>query len=488
MFLFFTVLAVLAVLPMLAAEVPPLVDYPNHLARQYILNPVPDDAHILKNYIVDWRPIPNLAMDLIVYPLAQILPIALAGKLFLILCLVAVTGGIFTLYRVVHGRLDYWPAVSFLVIYNLPLAWGFVNFYFSVGIFLFVFAGWIATQHWHSGAKLLCLNLALGFLYLCHLFGFLACIAAIGLFELRLTVLAGDFRIKTLARRSVPVLGQLCLPVLIFTAGKLFWQSDVVPLELGTWFGTLGMKASVLLSGFFFYGGLADVLPILFFVTAIAMAGLRRQLEISNTLLWPFMLFLLLALVSPHVFRGLFLDSRLAFIFICLTITAINIQIPKGFTRMAFATILIAIFSLKMGTTHRIWAAYEGKYAEFRSALNVVTPGSRMLSVHDSMSRGKLLRYDVEWWMGGIVLGPGLYPGFAFRHLPTLAVIDRGVFMPSVFTYPSAQPISSSAQHLHIDPIQPPRTITYAPLPGRPVVDAKNCFGWTGRRSSITYS
>src|SRR5512137_1861145 len=61
----FGALMALAALPVLRAEVPPLFDYPNHLARMYLLLHLPDSEPLRRFYEQHWAPVPNLAMDAI---------------------------------------------------------------------------------------------------------------------------------------------------------------------------------------------------------------------------------------------------------------------------------------------------------------------------------------------------------------------------------------------------------------------------------------
>src|SRR6266853_104807 len=61
--------------PLAWVSVPRLVDYPNHLARMWILLQNGKIPELADNYIVHWRLLPNLAMDLVVPLLAQIMPI-----------------------------------------------------------------------------------------------------------------------------------------------------------------------------------------------------------------------------------------------------------------------------------------------------------------------------------------------------------------------------------------------------------------------------
>src|ERR1700691_5191783 len=62
----YLVFGALALSPLLWTAVPPLIDFPNHLARMSVLANRDPAAAVTANYVVHWRLLPNLAMDLIV--------------------------------------------------------------------------------------------------------------------------------------------------------------------------------------------------------------------------------------------------------------------------------------------------------------------------------------------------------------------------------------------------------------------------------------
>jgi hypothetical protein len=88
----------LVTVPLFSTVLPPLFDYPNHLARLYLLT---EGGNAF--YAVRWAPLPNLAQDLIVPPLAGLMPLELASKLFLVMVFGLITGGAIWLNRVATG-------------------------------------------------------------------------------------------------------------------------------------------------------------------------------------------------------------------------------------------------------------------------------------------------------------------------------------------------------------------------------------------------
>ena len=90
----FIVTALIVIVPLCFVTYPPLFDYPPHLARIYILD------HWQKSLVFQsWYDsrsfiLPNVGMDSIVFVLAKLLPIDVAGRLFIALILVAILIGI----------------------------------------------------------------------------------------------------------------------------------------------------------------------------------------------------------------------------------------------------------------------------------------------------------------------------------------------------------------------------------------------------------
>src|ERR1700733_8031124 len=74
----FVLLLAAASVPVFSTVLPPLVDYPNHLARLHLIAEGGS-----RFYAVSWAPLPDLAADLVVPALAWAMPLDLAAKLFL---------------------------------------------------------------------------------------------------------------------------------------------------------------------------------------------------------------------------------------------------------------------------------------------------------------------------------------------------------------------------------------------------------------------
>ncbi len=93
-----------ALIPLGLVSIPPLFDYPNHLARMHILLNGADSEVLQRFYRVNWAPIPNLAMDLLVPSFAAVMPLELAGRVFVGLTYLLITSGTAALHYAFHRR------------------------------------------------------------------------------------------------------------------------------------------------------------------------------------------------------------------------------------------------------------------------------------------------------------------------------------------------------------------------------------------------
>src|ERR1700736_3364681 len=98
----------LAAVPPFSTVLPPLVDYPNHLARLHL---IAEGGNAF--YAVRWAPLPDLAADLVGPALAYLVPLEIAGKLFLVITFALIAGGTLWLNKVATGRGRWWPLLAF---------------------------------------------------------------------------------------------------------------------------------------------------------------------------------------------------------------------------------------------------------------------------------------------------------------------------------------------------------------------------------------
>ncbi len=155
--------------PLLVVDVPPLLDYPNHLARAFVLASLPKDTVLARFYAPHWSIIPNLALDLIAPPLMHVLPVHVVGRLFIAAAVLLPVLGTVAYNTAFGGR--WWSLGVGLVAYNSCLLYGFLNFVIALGMALLLAAAWL---RWRETAPRRAIALAIlgaPILFACHLMG-----------------------------------------------------------------------------------------------------------------------------------------------------------------------------------------------------------------------------------------------------------------------------------------------------------------------------
>ena len=129
-----------SIIPLLLPTTPPLTDLPGHIARYRIELDLDHSAYLRQWYDFHWALFGNLGVDLLVVPLAQILPLETAVKLIVLAIPPLTMLGMLYLACEIHGRVPPTALFALPLAYCFPFQLGFVNFTLSMAL-AFVFAG-----------------------------------------------------------------------------------------------------------------------------------------------------------------------------------------------------------------------------------------------------------------------------------------------------------------------------------------------------------
>jgi len=123
-------LGAMLVLPIWIVAFPPLLDYPNHLARAFVLAHL-NDPHFSfgEFYRADWGAYPYLGMDASLAVLGRLFPIETAGRVFLSLCALALPASAWFFLRQVHAESQFAALWTLLISYNVFFLEGFLNIF-----------------------------------------------------------------------------------------------------------------------------------------------------------------------------------------------------------------------------------------------------------------------------------------------------------------------------------------------------------------------
>lgn len=422
---------VLTLLPLFLVETPPLVDLPSHLARLHILADGGNDAVLAGIYQSNWTILPNLAVEAVVLPLAKLMSLEAASRIFVGLTMLLLIGGVAALHRAMHGYWSAWPALAALFTYNLSMFWGFVGFLFTAGLALCAFAGWIAAERWNPWKRAAIFTLAATILFFGHL-------VALGVYGL--CVLAYEFgrsrgigtpeavplEPAPLARFWAPTLAQFAVPF------ALWLMAPTGHADAPIVYGTIVDKLAALLSPVIFYGSVIDRVLFLAVAVLIVRGLFSRRLKVAPALKYPLLALCAVAVLMPSKLLGTWgADLRLPVVIACIFVGATTLHMKNLRLAVALIAVVGALFAIRAGVVADMWRGYDRQIADFRKTLKVLPKGA------------SLLLAETEWRE---------LETRTYWHVASYAVIDRSAFVPTLFTDPTQQPIRLAPRYARDDP------------------------------------
>lgn len=422
--------------PLTLADVPPLLDYPNHLARLFVLAFVAHDPVLARFYQPHWGIIPNLALDLTVPPLLRVFPVHLVGRAVVGLTILLPVLGAAAYHRALTGRLSYWPLGSVLFAYNGALLRGFLNFVVAVGLALLLGAAWVAWREQRPTRAILIGALGAVALFFCHLTGLLFFAVLIGGHEL-LILWTDPFRFGGVLRRAGPVIAVFAAPVV------LYGVSDLGQMQGAAVFRSVADKANAALMPVMNYLWPLDLATAALCVAVPALCLARRWCAVPLRAAAAIAVLLVLFIGLPTAFKGTFdLDTRFVMMAALMAPAAlVSVAIPRRAAWVIGIGFLV-LFSARMAVLMTVWHDWAGYLGQFRSVIASVRPGDVVLTVR--LPRGT----ENDIWTS-VATARRLSDGTVVdAHLPALLLIEHRAWWPFLFDNPSQQPIETRAPFL----------------------------------------
>ncbi len=167
------ILATVLLTPIWIVTFPPLLDYPNHLARSFVLAHLNDPAFTFSRfYRADWGAYPYLGMDAALLVLGRLFPMETAGRVFLSLCALALPAAAWFFLRQVNPGEDGTAAWALLVACNVFFLEGFLNFDLSLAVGFLALGLWLRWLRKPGIVPWMATLAAFTTLYFTHLLGF----------------------------------------------------------------------------------------------------------------------------------------------------------------------------------------------------------------------------------------------------------------------------------------------------------------------------
>jgi hypothetical protein len=424
-------------LPGLLVAMPPLLDYPNHYVRIWLLAGGANEAPLSQIYAVDWRAAwTNVGIDLLARLVGPVIGVRALAPLLLAAALALPPLGAVALHRRLFGGWRPWQIGIPVAAFATTLLAGFLNYQIGLGLALLAasFDPWLERRA--SPAQVLMARLAFATgLLVVHIF-------ALGFYGVLLGGLALGPRLAQLWSRDESRRAALRMAAAAVTVAvplvAFFLMAPSLPGggELGPrWeVPTLTYKLGVLGCAFVTYDLRIDALFFAPLVAVVAVALVRRRLGAHQGLLLAAAGLAVLALVAPQwAANTAWVDTRLPIMALLTLLAALNPQpVQGGRAAAVMAGLLLALVVGRAAWIGRIWDLRQADIRSVERALVQVPAGAAVMPLEHRPS-----------WAGKLAAPPGRYFHFgaSFFHVYTLTVMERRAFSPLVFTTPGKQPL-----------------------------------------------
>lgn len=441
----FAILLLLAALPLGCSEMLPLLDYPNHLARMYLLAHLAQSPPLQQFYDIVWRPVPNLAMESVVPWLSLLMPLDWAGKLFVAVTFFLIAGGVAVVQRCLFGAWSAWSWLAFLLLYNRLLLWGFLGFLCGAGLALWAFAAWIALHRQGAATRLASGCFCALLLYFAHLmawglYGVVVLGYEVGLLLRQRPGFAAALRALALA--GLPFLPPLALMLLGSSA------SGGVVL-----FAQPGRKLDLVFSVFDDYNRIFDVACFLLFLAGLGYCFARRWVRLAPEMWAPLAMLLVVYLAMPsQLFTAQGADRRVPLMLFLVLLAGSSWCLPRKRVAGVVLTAAGLLFLVRLAVVAVSWQASGRTYATLLRGLDEVPVGSRIAV---AFPEGAV---NVE--------------ATPLAHLTVIAIARRQAFVPTLFAYATQQPIALKPAYRRLADGLPPDLLWGAFVAGGAPLDA----------------
>ncbi|MEO8300442.1 MAG: hypothetical protein ABI608_01540 [Rhizomicrobium sp.] len=420
------VLALLALLPVVAAPHLLLLDAPAHEARLAVLRDLLITGHGSPFYYLDTFFLPNIAFDLIGLGLSVFAPPELAGRIFFGLCLLLTASGIATLNRVATGRWNLAPLASVLLLYNLVSILGFFSYIFGLALVPWALAGRLKLEGRAPAIGAL-FGVAVSVLLLfCHVFDF-------GIYA----VMSVGFALTAWHQKRIGFCQALMRAVESVPAGVLFLMMSTGsrsrisydPHFLST--KLMGLAKSLT------SGSLSG--DVAFMVGAISFALLlllcSRPRLVASFVPGLIGLVILYFVLPAKMASGSYVDVRMPIAIALLALAGLDVQFRPAKMTVALLALFGAAFLAKQTAIAALWRSFSA-------------PANAVVRALDALPEGAIILQSECLPHSGDILNVYRARQPAMQHLSSLSNFDASRFVAELYAIAGQQPIRVSPFYL----------------------------------------
>ncbi len=423
-------------LPILAVPMPMLLDYPNHVARIWLLSGGLDQGPMAAFYELDWAALTNIGIDLLAWGPGRFISAEMQGGIYLWLGAALPVLGAALLHRRIFGGWSWWQLGFGIFAWNLTLLAGFLNFNIGVGLALLAAAAepWLARRPpWLGFALRLGLGFGLGVMHAFALFLYAAILGGLALGP----VARGWFtwpRLRQVLWAVAPAVAAVAL--LLLLAPALPGAHETLGPPRSPWRDSLDLLADPArklrngLAGIQTWRLKPDLAALLVLLVPLGWAASRGWLRWHAGLFVTVAGLALLFLAFPDFAIGTgWLDRRFALMAFILALVALRPALPSRFAP-ALAAAMVLMVSARTAWVGWVTWQRAGDVAAVERALEPVPAGALVLPLDHAPIAGQ------------VPLGRVFMDGYpTYYHLAALAVMRRQAFVPTLFTARGKQPL-----------------------------------------------
>jgi hypothetical protein len=400
-------LTLAAVLPFWTLRYPVVTDYPNHLARWFVLFHMKDPAyHFAAFYTPAWGPLPYISPDILAMVLQNFLPIDVVGRCILSLCIILVTFGTYFFLKKACPENIELASFGVLVAFNPNFLMGSISNQFSLAFCLFVVGLWVSYCRSRKPITAVGIVIGLILVYLSHLIGFVVAGTVMGTYAL----------LQKNPWKKVAILAVLSVPALLLLAYNFRYEGASPSFyysEPFVWDKLRHLPFPVRL----FTSRALDmiVLATLGFLIILVWKN-RRLVALRPVWLTVCAVLLLIYFIAPNAYRlGGYADLRiLPFLYLFLLAVWRFQRVPRY---LCFGLALLVLF--RVVTVEQMFGDRQAELRQLTASFEAIPRDSRVLQI-----------LPIERLLGR-----------ADIHHLDYGLIQRGFLVPTLFHIPGVQPI-----------------------------------------------
>ena len=408
----YVVLCALSVVPFIAIAYPPIVDFANHAAR---LNLACNQADPLVAAMYQYRLgiIPDLAVDLANIPSCGLIESTTVLKVVTVFSLLTIYFSAWLTQRKLFGRPNAFLLLLPAIAFNLVTTTGYINFLAGVAIACLMVALAIGRERDFKALLLLC-NVGGLLVFFCHLFA----LAAVMIFFFGLMLRNAGTTLKGLSIACFRTLALFALPLVLLA---------LVPSDGQAMVFTYHGKFRVLIALFLAQHASIGLLGLVLIVPLYLLLK-KRILEFHPLFHFPAAALGLYILIVPSEIKtAVDVDSRTVVALAYLGVAALRPVEREREVTLAIGILASAAAAFQLWATIAIWQPFSRQVQEFRDAVSILPPETKVLSVGEDAGPKRIAF------------------AAAYSHIGSYATIARRIFNPLEFTGVGMQPLSVTA-------------------------------------------